>query len=104
MHCKKHHKKNGCFFHRVRNRLWGRDEEHGEQPLSSACQGGRVRICKVTGDRKLCARMAAMGVLPGHELELICPANGERCLVKINGGTLSLDDSTSQNILVTSVR
>jgi Fe2+ transport system protein FeoA len=47
--------------------------------------------------------MAALGVLPGAVLELLCPARGrgrKQCMVKINGGTLSLDALTAQNIFV----
>ena len=72
-------------------------------PLSETCQAGKVKICKITGDRKLCARMASLGVLPGEEAELICPQGHSQCLLKIHGGTLSLDHSTSNNIIVQSV-
>jgi Fe2+ transport system protein FeoA len=72
-------------------------------PLSESSHSGRVRICKITGDRKLCARMASIGVYPGNEAELLCPENGSQCLLKLQGATLSLDSNTSKNILVTSV-
>ncbi|MDH4318216.1 MAG: ferrous iron transport protein A [Desulfobulbaceae bacterium] len=70
-------------------------------PLASSCCHGKMKVCKISGDRALCARMANLGVLPGCELELLCPLRGENCLVKINGGTISLDEPTAQNILVT---
>ncbi|MCI5224397.1 MAG: ferrous iron transport protein A [Candidatus Electrothrix sp. AR4] len=73
------------------------------QPLSECCGCNRVRVCKVSGDRSVCGRMANMGVLPGTVIELICPARGQKrkqCMVKINGGTLSLDALTARNILV----
>ena len=79
----------------------GTCDHHG--PLSENCQAGKVKICKITGDRKLCARMASLGVLPGEEAELICPQKGSQCLLKIHGGTLSLDKTTSNNIIVQSV-
>ena len=47
--------------------------------------------------------MASLGVLPGQEAELICPQNSSQCLLKIHGGTLSLDKLTSNNIIVQSV-
>jgi len=72
------------------------------RPLSQACKRGKVRVCKVCGDRKNCAKMANLGVLPGTELELICPRRGRQCMVKLNGGTLSLDETTADNIFVTS--
>lgn len=72
-------------------------------PLSQKGRAGRIRICKVTGDRRLCARMASMGVYPGIEAEVICPENGSQCILKIEGGTISLDHSVSDNILVTAL-
>ncbi|WP_339138813.1 MAG: FeoA family protein [Candidatus Electrothrix sp. GW3-4] len=73
------------------------------RPLSECCGCSRVRVCKVSGDRSACGRMAALGVLPGTVLELLCPARGrgrKQCMVRINGGTLSLDALTARNIFV----
>jgi len=47
--------------------------------------------------------MASMGVYPGIEAELICPENGSQCILKVQGGTISLDSSVSDNILVSAV-
>jgi len=47
--------------------------------------------------------MANLGLLPGCELELLCKGNGQQCMVKINGGTISLDASTAANIMVAPV-
>jgi Fe2+ transport system protein FeoA len=62
-----------------------------------------VKVCKVTGDRKICARMASMGLYPGVEADIICSESGSQCLLKINGGTISLDSDVSDNIFVTSL-
>ncbi|MCI5161129.1 MAG: ferrous iron transport protein A [Candidatus Electrothrix sp. AX5] len=73
------------------------------RPLSECCRCSRVRVCKVSGDRSACGRMASLGVLPGTVLELLCPVRGRgrrQCMVKINGGTLSLDALTAGNIFV----
>jgi len=72
-------------------------------PLSETCHAGKLKICKITGDRRQCAKMASLGVIPGKEAELLCPRNGSQCLLKIHGGTLSLDQYTSNNIIVESV-
>jgi len=72
-------------------------------PLSESYRSGRLKICKITGDRKLCARMASLGVYPGEEFELLCPENGSQCLLKLQGSTLSLDSNTTKNIMVTKV-
>ena len=73
------------------------------QPLSRTCCQGRVKVCRLSGDRKACARMASLGLLPGRELELVCPRRGSggQCMIRIDGGTLSLDSALAENILVT---
>lgn len=72
------------------------------RPLSKACCSSRLKVCKVRGDRRSCARMADLGVLPGSELEVLCASGGHhrQCMVKINGGTISLDGLSAENILV----
>ncbi len=47
--------------------------------------------------------MASMGVYPGIEADLICPESGGQCILKIQGSTLSLDKSVSENILVSAI-
>jgi len=60
-----------------------------------------LRVCGVNGDRKHCARLAALGLYPGNEIELVRPSNGDQCIIKVHGGTLSIDRDTTENILVT---
>ena len=47
--------------------------------------------------------MANLGLLPGSELELLCKGSGQQCMVKVNGGTISLDAPTAANIMVAPV-
>ncbi len=82
----------------LRNRSCG-----GETSLSRACCNSRLRVCRLTGDRRLCARMAHLGLVPGRELQLICSGSGENCLVKLGDGVLTLDEQTSENIIVTAI-
>ncbi len=103
MTLKELNKKCGCIAQKIQMcRKGGRCNKH-HGPLSENCQAGKVKICKLTGDRRHCARMASLGVRPGEEAELICPQTGSQCLLKIHGGTLSLDQGTSDNIIVQSV-
>jgi Fe2+ transport system protein FeoA len=44
--------------------------------------------------------MANLGLLPGTEVELLCSGGGRQCMIKVNGGTISLDALTAANILV----
>lgn len=72
-------------------------------PLSRNVQNGRIKICKITGDRVVCGRIAAMGVYPGVEADILCSGMGSQCILKVNGGTISLDADVSENIIVTSL-
>ena len=77
-------------------------DQNKATPLSAQRQGGPLRICRIEGDRGLCAKMAAMGLYPGREAELIHPECGGQCLLKTEDCTLCLDKSTCERILVTS--
>jgi ferrous iron transport protein A len=97
-------KKNGCCFAQKIKNCFGRGRcSTLIAPLSKRANTGRVKVCKVTGDRKICARMASMGLYPGVEADVICAETGSQCLLKINGGTISLDSDVSDNIFVTSL-
>lgn len=45
--------------------------------------------------------MANLGVIPGIEMELLCRHQGRQCMIKVNGGTISLDSLAADNIFVT---
>ncbi len=101
MHWNRGKKLHCRFAEKVRKCLAG-EQCHGEiAPLSKKGHPGRVKVCKVTGDRKVCARMASMGVYPGVEADIVCAENGDRCILKVHGGTISLDADISANIFVT---
>jgi len=70
-------------------------------PLSRTCGCGKVKVCKVRGGRKMCARMAQLGVMPGSEMKLICPGKSKKCMVRVKGSTVALDELQSSNIFVT---
>jgi len=73
-----------------------------EMPLSEAKTGNRVKVKRIEGGRKLCARMAAMGIYPGVEMDLVCAGCGSPCMVRLRGGTYCLGKGVSQKILVAS--
>jgi ferrous iron transport protein A len=83
-----------------RQRQCGKRMAQSATPLSESRCNSRMRVCAVNGDRKTCARMANLGVLPGSELELLCKGGGQQCMIKVNGGTISLDAPTAAAILV----
>lgn len=92
----------------IKNWRWGNNcsgcgvkaEGKGLLPLSAAAPGKRVKVASIAGGRCLCARMAAMGIYPGVEMELVCTGCGSPCLIRVHGGTLSLGVGVSQKIMV----
>ncbi len=70
-------------------------------PLSKKSSCGFARVSSINGDRKHCARMASLGLYPGNEIELVCPSQGDGCIIKVHGGNVSIDRKTMENILVT---
>jgi ferrous iron transport protein A len=79
----------------------GLKSDGGGAPLCRVKSGCKVKVACVEGGRKLCARMAALGIYPGVEMQLLCNGCGFPCMVRINGGTLSLGDGISEKIFVT---
>ncbi len=71
-------------------------------PLCDVRAGQRCKVAGIEGGRHLCARMAAMGIYPGVEMEVICAGCNCPCLVRVHGSTLSLGSGLSDKILVTS--
>lgn len=97
-------KPNCCrFTDRIKNCPGRKGKKEGMTTLSKNCSTGKKKIYKITGDRKLCGRMASLGVFPGGEIEVIYGERGSQCLLKVQGCTLSLDTITSDNILVESL-
>ncbi|MHC1742906.1 MAG: ferrous iron transport protein A [Syntrophobacteraceae bacterium] len=69
-------------------------------PLCEAVPGKRVKVMRIVGGRQVCARMAAMGIYPGAEVELLPQSCGAPCLVRVHGGTLSLGAGLTRDIMV----
>ncbi len=78
------------------------DSDSSAVALSEARAGGRFKVAGIEGGRHLCARMAAMGIYPGVEMEVVCAGCNCPCLVRVHGCTLSLGAGLSEKILVTS--
>ena len=102
MKFKKFNKHCSCFTDNLKKHCF-KDRQGNEEvvPLSRQSKCGRFKVCKIQGDRKHCARMASLGLLPGEEMEIICPENGSLCVVKVRGGSITLDNDTSNKIYIT---
>ncbi len=67
--------------------------------LSSASVGDRLMIDHVTGDKGMLFQLAAMGLQPGQEVELLS-ANGGPVVVARGGSRLAVGRVLSDNIMV----
>jgi ferrous iron transport protein A len=103
MHRKRGKKFGCCFADRVKSCFSKNNNTKSGVLASLKNCTGKVQVCKVNGDRKICARMASMGLYPGVIADVIYAEDGSQCILKVHGGTISLDSSISENILVTSL-
>lgn len=95
---------NGCCWREKLKRCFHSPScANSATPLSKRGRCGRVKICKVIGDRALCGRFAALGVYPGAEADIISSDVGSCHILKVKGGTVSLGADISDNIIVTSL-
>ena len=70
-----------------------------ETPLSAVPPGRRVRIASYAGGRMLRARLVALGLNVGREVDIIQNNKG-LIIIGINGGRVALGRGVSQKILV----
>ena len=69
-------------------------------PLSHARAGTRLRVTGLEGERGECARMAALGIYTGAELELVCSACDAPCVIRVRESTVSLGAGVCRRIFV----
>ena len=69
-------------------------------PLAMADTGRKVRLVSVTGGRAMSSHLAAMGLLPGVELEIKRKGPGGPFVLGVKGGQLVLGRGMAQKILV----
>ena len=69
-------------------------------PLSKVKPGERVKFVTVTGGRRLQARLAAMGMIPGVELEVICNNFQGPFIVAIRNSRVMIGRGMAQKIEV----
>jgi ferrous iron transport protein A len=69
-------------------------------PLAMAGTGRKVRLIAVNGGRAVCSHLAALGLIPGVEVEIKRNAPGGPFVLGIKGGQLVLGRGMAQKILV----
>ncbi len=72
-------------------------------PLSEVEAGRRVLVKKVAGGRGIVARMAAMGVVPGAELEVVRNPGHGPLIVRVKGSFLALGRGEAVKVMVQEV-
>ncbi len=74
---------------------------HSHQiPLAMAGSGRKVRLVSVTGGRAVCSHLAALGLIPGVEVEVKRNAPGGPFILGLKGGQLVIGKGMAQKILV----
>ncbi len=74
------------------------DLELAERPLSQVPTGQRVRITGYQGGRMLRARLLALGLNLGREVDILQNNRG-LIIVGLNGGRVALGKGISQKVL-----
>lgn len=73
-----------------------------EMPLAAMTPGRRGRITRYLGGRMLRARLLALGLNVGQEVEVLQNHRG-LIILGVNGGRVALGRGVSQKILITPV-
>ena len=68
--------------------------------LAMAGSGRKVRLVSVTGGRAVCSHLAALGLIPGVEVEVKRNAPGGPFILGLKGGQLVIGKGMAQKILV----
>ncbi len=69
-------------------------------PLALASAGRKVRLVSVNGGRAMCSHLAAMGLIPGVEVEVKRNSPGGPFILGLRGGQLVIGRGMAQKILV----
>lgn len=75
-------------------------ETQAEIPLAAMAPGQRGRIARYLGGRMLRARLVALGLNVGQEVEIIQNHRG-LIILGVNSGRVALGRGVSQKILIT---
>ena len=71
-----------------------------QMPLIMATRGSKVRLVAVNGGKQVTSRLAAMGLLPGVEVEIISNSPGDPFILDVRGSRLVLGRGMAHKIFV----
>jgi Fe2+ transport system protein FeoA len=69
-------------------------------PLIMASRGSKVRLVSINGGKQMTSRLAAMGLLPGVEVEIISNTPGDPFILDVRGSRLALGRGMAHKIFV----
>lgn len=69
-------------------------------PLVMASRGSKVRLVSVNGGKQMTSRLAAMGLLPGVEVEIVSNSPGDPFILDVRGSRLVLGRGMAHKIYV----
>lgn len=69
-------------------------------PLVMAARGSKVRLVSVNGGKQMTSRLAAMGLMPGVEVEIISNSPGNPFILDVRGSRLVLGRGMAHKIFV----
>lgn len=69
-------------------------------PLSSISEGHRAVLKKITGGRQLRGRLAALGLLPGTELEVVQNSGHGPFVISVRGSRIVIGRGMASRIEV----
>jgi ferrous iron transport protein A len=69
-------------------------------PLAMVNPGSRVKLVSVNGGRGISARLAAMGLLPGVEVEVVSKDPGGPFILEVKGSRLVIGRGMALKIVV----
>lgn len=69
-------------------------------PLSDIANGKKAIVKEVSGGKNFVTRMAALGVLPGAEIEMVRNPRHGPLIIKIKGSYLALGRGEAAKVLV----
>ncbi len=69
-------------------------------PLSQAKAGDRVLVAQLQGGRRLCSRLADMGIIPGAVLCVVQSICAGPAIISIRGERMALGQGMAEKVLV----
>lgn len=71
-----------------------------EKNLTNIKSGTKVRVLKLAGGEKFKDKLLCMGILPGHEVEVLSSQRKGPVMVKVNDTRVVIGHSMAERIIV----